>query len=448
MNKIGLIAKREFSSRVKKKSFLIMTLLGPILFGAIMVVPIWLATQGEDTKHVLVLDKTGVWNFQDYRNKQLGKTNDTVNNIFTSTLPPETTLENAKEMYLNDDGYYALLYIPKSESDKPDLQYSLNLSKLYGRKDISISVQRYLERRIEKSASELILLEAGVTYDKIKESKIDISVNTISLESGDEKASATPIKMAVGYIAGFAIYLFIFLYGAQIMRGVIEEKSNRIVEVIISSVKPFQLMMGKIVGICGVAILQIVIWVALSAVISSVINGVYFSEGFSPEVLAQSQASGADLSGAQEAFLAFQSIPFGLIIPAFIFFFIGGYMLYGSFFAAIGSAADSETDTQQFMLPITIPLIVAIMVARRVIEDPASPMAFWVSIIPLTSPIVMMVRLPFIGLTPDLFISMALLVVFFIFSTWVAARIYRVGILMYGKKVNYKELMKWIRYKG
>lgn len=448
MNKIFLISQREFITRVKKKSFLIMTILGPLLFAGIMVVPVWLATQGEDVKHVLVLDKTGVWNFQDYRNQQLGLTQDTSGKVRTSTLPPTMDVEDAKDMLMKDDMYYALLYIPQSQSDTPDLQYSLNLSKLYGRKDISLGVQNYLERKLEKSASEMVLLDAGVSFAEIQSSKINVDINTISMESGDEKASATPIKMAVGYISGFAIYLFIFLYGAQIMRGILEEKTSRIVEVIISSVKPFELMMGKILGICGVALLQIVIWVSLSALISMFIGNMYFEEGFSPETVAQMEASGEQVSNAQEAFIAFKSVDFGLIIPAFVFFFIGGYLLYGSFFAAIGSAADSETDTQQFMLPITIPLVVAIMVATKVIEDPDGPLAFWFSIIPLTSPIVMMVRLPFIGLTPDLFISMAALIAFFIFSVWLAARIYRVGILMYGKKVNYKELAKWIRYKG
>ncbi len=448
MNKIWLILQREFITRVKKKSFLIMTILGPLLFGAIMIVPIWLATQGEDVKHVLVLDKTGVWNFQDYKNEQLGIKPDTSNNIITSTLPPNLAIEDAKEMLMKDDSYYALLYIPKSGNDTPDLQYSLNLSKLYGRKDISLGVQSHLERKLEKSASEMVLLDAGVSFAEIESSKINVDINTISMESGDEKASATPIKMAVGYIAGFAIYLFIFLYGAQVMRGILEEKTSRIVEVMISSVKPFELMMGKILGICSVALLQIVIWVSLSAVISMFVGNMFFEDGFSPDAVAQIEAGGQEVSNAQEAFIAFQSVDFALIIPAFVFFFLGGYLLYASFFAAIGSAADSETDTQQFMLPITIPLVVAIMVATKVIDDPEGPLAFWFSIIPLTSPIVMMVRLPFIGLTPDLFISMAALIAFFIFSVWIASRVYRVGILMYGKKVSYKEIIKWIRYKG
>lgn len=448
MNKIWLILQREFITRVKKKSFLIMTVLGPLLFGGIMIVPIWLATQGEDVKHVLVLDKTGVWNFQDYRNEQLGISPDTSNNVVTSTLPPNMAIDDAKDMLMQDDSYYALLYIPKSGSDTPDLQYSLNLSKLYGRKDISLSVQGYLERKLEKSASEMVLLDAGVSFSEIQSSKINVNINTISMESGDEKASATPIKMAVGMISGFAIYLFIFLYGAQIMRGILEEKTSRIVEVMISSVKPFELMMGKILGICAVALLQIILWVGLSAIIYTVVGSMYFENGFSPEAVVQMQESGQDFSSSQQALIAIQSVNFGLIIPAFVFFFVGGYLLYGSFFAAIGSAADSETDTQQFMLPITIPLVVAIMVASKVIDDPDGPLAFWFSIIPLTSPIVMMVRLPFIGLTPDLFISMAALIGFFIFSVWIASRVYRVGILMYGKKVSYKELIKWIRYKG
>ena len=424
-----------------------MTILGPVLFGGIMVVPIWLSTQAEDVKHVLVLDKIGVWNYQKFMDKKLGKSNDTVNNIFSSSLPPDMDIETAKEIFLKDDSYYALLYIPQSVNSTPDLKYSLSLTKIYARKDVSLSVQRYAERTLEKNATQIILMDAGVSYAKIEESKINASVKTISLESGEEKASATPIKMAVGMISGFVIYFFIFMYGTQVMRGIIEEKTSRIVEVIISSVKPFELMMGKIFGISGVGILQFGIWVGLSAAIYAIMGSMFFADGFSPEMIEQARASGESLTKSQEVFEAFNSINFALLIPAFLFYFIGGYMLYGSFFAAIGSAADSETDTQQFMLPVIIPLVVALMVASRVIEEPDGQLAFWFSIVPLTSPIVMMVRLPFIGLTPDLFISMAALIIFFIFSTWIAARIYRVGILMYGKKVSYKELWKWIRYK-
>jgi ABC-2 type transport system permease protein len=273
---------------------------------------------------------------------------------------------------------------------------------------------------------------------------------TYSLDEDGEKASATGVKMITGYLTGFMIYFFVFFYTSQVMRGVIEEKTNRIVEVIISSVRPFQLMMGKVLGIGAVGLVQFLIWVVLSTAIYALGVGVLFKDKIQPEQLVNQQGieQAVEVSEGLAFVQSIESVNFPLIIAGFLIFFIGGYLLYAALFAAIGSAVDNETDTQQFMLPVTIPLILAIIVTTRVIEDPNGALAFWFSIVPLTSPIVMMVRLPFGVPAWELALSIALLVMGFIAATWLAGRIYRVGILMYGKKPSWKEIFKWMTYKN
>ena len=271
--------------------------------------------------------------------------------------------------------------------------------------------------------------------------------------------------MIIGYLSGFLIYLFIFMFGAQVMRGVIEEKTSRIIEVIISSVKPFQLMMGKIIGIAFVGLTQFLLWVILTIMIVTGVKSAVFPEKDASQIKAQTEListagsmqniQGIDAVDAEQSmseieniFGSIENINFGIILGSFLFFFIGGYLLYAALFAAIGSAVDSEADTQQFMLPITIPLILSIIVMMNAIQTPDSPIAFWFSIIPFTSPVIMMVRIPFGVPYWQLFLSMGLLIITFIGATWVAAKIYRTGILMYGKKTTYKELWKWLRYKS
>jgi len=291
---------------------------------------------------------------------------------------------------------------------------------------------------------------------KLEAARTNIHVNTIRVgDKGEEHKSSTEIAMVLGYIFGFMIYIFIFIYGTMVMRGVMEEKQNRIVEVIISSVKPFELMMGKIVGIALVGLTQFAIWVVLFIGIFNVAKG--FIPDMSPEqaqnLMAQSQMSGqmenvAQSSQMQEIFSMMSNINFPLIIGCFFFFFIGGYLLYSSLFGAVGSAIDSEEDAQQFTLPVTIPLIVAIIVMMNAITNPEGQIAFWFSLIPFTSPVVMMVRIPFGVPVWELLLSMALLVGTFVGTVWVAGKIYRTGILMYGKKPTWKELGKWLTYRS
>jgi ABC-2 type transport system permease protein len=270
--------------------------------------------------------------------------------------------------------------------------------------------------------------------------------------------------MILAMFSGILIYFFIFMFGAQVMRGVIEEKTNRIIEVIISSVKPFQLMMGKITGIGLVGLTQFLLWVILTGTIVTIATSSFsmkIKPGAATEQLMPSQAKGMSIqlpnaadstkvSGEQsnEVINAIESIDFTVMIGMFLFFFVFGYLLYAALFAAVGSAVDSEADTQQFMLPLTVPLILSIVMAQYVIQEPNGPVAFWFSIIPLTSPVIMMIRIPFGVPYLQIILSMVILVAGFLGATWLAAKIYRTGILMYGKKVSYRELWKWLKYKN
>ena len=285
--------------------------------------------------------------------------------------------------------------------------------------------------------------------------KADISIDLLNISDEGEQDMSAVASTVIGMVGGLLVYFFTFLYGAQVMRGVIEEKTTRIVEVIISSVKPFQLMMGKIVGIAAVGFTQLMIWVLLAIIVISVATLLLGVDASSLEttsngnMVQQSAMASEQIENLpqNEILKAISTINFPLIIGAFIFYFLFGYLMYAALFGAIGAAVDSETDTQQFMLPVTVPLIVSIAVSGIVITDPNGSIAMWLSFIPLTSPVIMMIRLPFIGAGWQLLLSMFLLILGFVGATWLAAKIYRVGILMYGKKVSFKELGKWIFYR-
>ncbi|MDX5403927.1 MAG: ABC transporter permease, partial [Bacteroidota bacterium] len=364
-------------------------------------------------------------------------------------LPPrEFDLEKAKD-FLQHSDHDALVFIPTGEGWDPDF-FKRNII-LFGKKDVPLSMERYLEELLERKINDQKLLRQGVDPEIVAQTKTNLTLKVFNLdEDGKERESATIIKMVTGYAAGFLIYFFIFLYSSQVMRGVIEEKTSRIVEVIISSVRPFQLMMGKIVGIGSVGLLQFLIWVVLSFGIFQVVSLTILADKFDTEKIIEAQKAMGPEAGDVSALMQFQqsleAVNFPLIVLVFLYFFIGGYILYGSLFAAIGAAVDNETDSQQFLLPVIIPLIIGILVSTRVVESPDGPLAFWFSMIPFTSPIVMMVRIPFGVPYWQLALSISLLIGTFMLTTWMAARIYRVGILMYGKKINYKEIWKWMRY--
>jgi len=453
MNKIILIIKREYLTRVKKRSFIIMTILGPILMAALFIVPVYIAELEGETKLVGIIDETGLF-YDKFRS---------IENIKFITL--DSDLETAKQNITNKD-LYAILYIPKTELSVPQS------GMLYSTKQPNIVVKGYIKNIIRKEVEALKLSASGVDPDILKSIKTNINLFTIKInEGGEEEKSSTELSMAVGFIGGILIYIFIFMYGALVMRGVIEEKTNRIVEVIVSSVKPFQLMMGKIVGVAMVGLTQFALWVVFTLIIVSTFMSFFSDEissyqssqfkiqnemlpvntngGEIPSEDIQNTMEGGDINESAIAiFESIQSINFEVVILSFLFFFIGGYLLYGALFAAIGSAVDSETDTQQFMLPITVPLILSIVLSQFIMNNPDGPAAFWLSIFPLTSPVIMMIRIPFGVPYTDLYLSIALMILGFLGATWLAGKIYRTGILMYGKKINYKELWKWITYKN
>ena len=465
MQKIFLIIKREYLTRVKKRSFLVMTILGPILMAALFIVPIYLATHTDEEKVVDVVDETG-WFINKFENNDNYK-----------FVPLYTDLETAKKTLKNSKDH-ALLYIPLTQITVPssaiiysDYQPSVNLksyitgvmSREVENQKLAAEIKKEIERRnpgVKSSESEENLISQTI----LKNIKSTINLTTIKIdEGGTEAKSFTELSMAVGLISSMMIYFFIFLFGAQVMRGVIEEKTSRIIEVIVSSVKPFQLMMGKILGIALVGLTQFLLWVVFTAAIVTVVQSAFpdkFKQNSTQQVLsskaqmitpsqtAETTPATVDGNASNEMLEAINSINFVQMIGAFIFFFIGGYLLYAAFFAAIGSAVDSEADTQQFMLPVTIPLIFSIVMAQYVINNPDGPLSFWLSIIPLTSPVIMMIRIPFGVPITELALSAGLLIAGFLGTTWMAARIYRTGILMYGKKVSYRELAKWLFYKS
>lgn len=432
---ILLIIEREFITRVRKKTFLVITIIAPVLFAALMIVPSVLASLPADHKNIVVLDEPALL-LPEVGNEQFAL--DYLN-------PTEFDLELAKD-YLRDSDKDALLYIPAGEGWDPDF-IKRNIL-LYGKEDIGMELQGFIENRIEEKINQQKLLKQGVDPEVVNQAKTQVSIKSFTLgeEDGQDETSATPLKMGLGYIAGMMIYFFIFFYSVQVMRGVIEEKTSRIVEVIISSVRPYQLMLGKILGIGLVGVVQFLIWIILSSLIYVVVSQFIY-----PEIFAQQSISGPngpDLNVLETAgvFDMLSSINFPLVIGGFIFYFFGGYFLYSALFAALGSAIDQEADSQQFMLPVTAPMIIAIITAMNVIQEPNGQLAFWMSMIPLTSPITMMIRLPFGIPLWEVALSGAILVASFFAVVGVAGKIYRVGILMYGKKVTWKELYKWLKY--
>jgi len=434
MHKIWLIFQREYLVRVRKKSFIIMTFLAPLLLAAFMVVPVFLATISDKTEEIGVLDESGL-----FQNKFKNSEDRTF-------VPLAGNLEEAKTKFLHSK-LTGFLYIPKQNLDNPAG------IRLYSKSNASIDSKMAIESSLRKEIENIKFQRSGIDQAVLENIKTDISVSTTNLSQEGEKDNNAFVTSAAGYAGAFLIYIFIFMYGVQIMRGVIEEKTNRIVEVIISSVKPFQLMMGKILGIAAVGLTQFLLWIILSSLVTSVIGSQFRDKLAPPTTMAATNADTSatkkiNATGVQEAFKALDNLNLPLILGCFIFYFLGGYLLYGALFGAVGAAVDNETDTQQFMLPITIPLVMTFVVAQTVIiKNPDGPVAFWMSVIPLTSPIAMMIRIPFGVPTYQLLLSMVLLVLGFVGTTWLAARIYRVGILMYGKKVSYKELSKWLFYK-
>ena len=433
LHKIFLVTQREFITRVRKKSFIVMTLAAPLLIVLFYGLIFYFAINkdiGASKKKIYVSDQSGNY---------MGKLKNSETLEFTFGY----VVKEKEQQFLTDEDYYALLVIPNTSPD------SLKKVSLYTKDQAGLSTVLYIEKQLENEVKNTLLKNNGIDASILKTiNQTSINISTIKvtekgLENGNVGASTV-----LGYIGAIMIYMFIFMYGVQIMRGVIEEKSNRIVEVIISSIKPFELMMGKITGIALVGITQFTIWIVLVSVFGSGVSGAIMSNmgigADAQQAMAQGGQASAngEISEVMEALINFNFVYF---IGMFLFYFIGGYLFYGALFAAIGSAVDNETDTQQFMLPITMPLIFALVIAQSAItSDPNGTLAFWLSVIPFTSPVVMMVRLPFDVPTWQVIVSMISLVIGFIFTTWMAGRIYRIGILMYGKKPSYKLIAKWL----
>lgn len=442
MNKIWLIFQREFLNRVQKKSFLIATILIPMVFPAIIAVMVYVMMKQEGSagiQTVEVYDQSGRFQFEKTSKYEF--------------VPVTGDFEKVKSEF-NKSDHFALLYFPDIKLVEPQG------IALYTRENPSIRKIEELESILENRIHDLKLEEFNIDRQTLQSLKTDVRLNNINLsESGEEKESNTGTLYILGFILGVLIYMFVLIYGMQIMLGVIEEKTSKIVEVLVSSVKPFQLMMGKILGIAAVGLLQFTIWVVLISTLSSAtlsLFGVDMPQQQAIEQISrQMQESGqagdeleAQNNKVLEIMQSVNEIPFGYIVFNFAFYFLGGYLLYGALFAAVGSAVDSQQEAQQFTFPITLPLIIAYFgLFMFILNDPHSPASFWFSIIPFTSPVAMVGRLGFNVPLWQLVLSQLLLIGGFIFTTWIAARIYRVGILMHGTKINYKVLAKWFMMK-
>lgn len=400
-----------------------MTILGPILMAAIIILPTYLAMQGHDERSIALFEE---------------------NTSFYSSLKDSDDLNFVKipfeeVRFLKEDignsPYYALLDI------KDDEKFAL-----YSNQQVSLSIKKEIEDKISRILQHQKLKEAGIDLQILKESNTSIEVETIIIGEEGETTGNAEVSFGIAFMCGILIYMFIFMYGTMVMRGVIEEKTSRIVEVIISSVKPFQLMMGKIMGVALVGLTQFLLWILLTLMITSFAEILFFDASTIAVKTVEINKQQSVIFSEMLKAVAGINIPQLLI--AFLFYFLGGYLLYSALFAAVGAAVDAEADTQQFILPITIPLIASFILMQPIIDNPDGVLAYWASLIPFTSPIIMMVRLPFGVSNTELMLSMALLVVGFLATTALAAKIYRTGILMYGKKASYNELWKWLTYKG
>jgi ABC-2 type transport system permease protein len=446
MNNTFLILKQEYLKRVKKKSFIILTILTPFLIAAVYGLVIYFSIK-DDTKErkIAVYDSTGL--FMD-EFKDTGSTEF----YFVTEKDFAKIKSNIKE-----SEYYGLLYIPA------DI-YAINSAQFISEKqapfELTEQIERKLSRFIESDKMQKVVDDTGIPNleQRLKDTKTHIHLSTLKIsETGEAKKSSSMVAFIASYAMGFIIYFFVFMYGAMVMRSVMEEKKNRIVEVIISSVKPSQLMAGKIVGTALVGLTQVAIWIILGGIGLIAVQGF-----FTPETAqqvgqsimeTQGQVSPVTQVAAQpnqitEIMEIISNLNIPLILFSFIFYFLGGYLLYSALLGAVGAAVDNDEDSQQMMLPFTFPLILAIMMLFPIAKNPEGALAFWMSVIPFTSPVAMMARIPYGLPIWELLLSMFLLIITTIGAIMMAAKIYRVGLLMYGKKINFKELIKWLRYKN
>lgn len=440
MSNFSVILKREYLTRVKKRSFLIITFLGPLFFAALMIAPSLMMMKSdsmETKKTIAVLDETDWFN---------GKFESSDINTFVYTNTDEN-IDTLKKLIL-EGVYDAVLYVPATSLSVP------TNAKLYSNKQIPMSLSSYIKSEMKQEVEHRKLLAHGIDPKIVKSVNTSINISTIRMDEEEgEKTSYAELESIIGLALAVIVYFVIFLFSNQVLRGVIEEKSNRIIEVIISSVKPFELMMGKIIGIALVGLTQFLLWIVLTIGIYLVANGIILGpEIMSPSgtVMTEEISQIVDTNQGENIMLEvvsmIESINFKAILISFLFYFVFGFLLYAALFAAVGGMVDNETDSNQFVTILSMPLIVAIVCSTAMINNPDSGLGIWLSMIPFTSPVSMMIRIPFGVPYWQVVVSLLILVLTFVFITWIAAKIYRTGILMYGKKPNLKEIWKWLRY--
>jgi ABC-2 type transport system permease protein len=457
MGKVWIIIGREYLMGVRNKAFIILCFVAPLFFAGLVVVPSVIASQPGEKRTIVVCDNSSCPDSIGYA--FIFK--DTMNLHFDYGMVYKPIAE-VKKAYRDSDKV-SVLWIPENFMGGCDTidEHSIGLKcGLYSRQEPGINTINLLEKIMTNQVQLDILAMNGITSEMIEMSKRKVLIES----QVNDQISDSGIKFLAGLIFGMAIYMYILIFGVRVMKSVQEEKSTRIVEVIISSIRPFQLLMGKIIAVALVALTQFAAWMILSMLILLPVVTAINEQKLDFSKLQQNNmitTAATDDSGAGtvmgvpinentvEAMEKISSIPWGNVIPAFVFYFIFGYLMYAAMFAAMGSAADTDTDTAQFSVPVTIPLMIAMASFAVVANDPNGTVAKWLSMIPFTSPVVMIMRIPYGGISiTELCISMSILVASFVLMTWLAGRVYRVGILMYGKKTSWKELSKWLFYKG
>jgi len=432
MSKITAVIKREYFTRVKNKTFIILTLLVPLLLAILMSLPFLMTLIKSDTTHIVVIDPAN-------RFTQKIEGNSSLKLTFT-----DTDLETLKQTY-KEDGYDAILYIPPF-----DLQYPGGVT-IYSENQVSMTLIKDIRNQIEDVVEGLRFENAGIDKDLVAKLKADIKIESIRLSGEEEKVGNALLSSLLGQAMGFIMYFVIFMYGAMVSTAVLDDKKNRLVEILVSSIKPFELMLGKIIGIAAVAITQLLIWVVLIVIIFGffMVAVIPHTQNISTDIVDSSGMATQAADNLVVDMIDFLNSPgainFPLLIFAVLFFFIFGNFFYYTLFAAVGSISDDEENSQIFTIPISLPIVLSIIINIHIMNDPHGAIAVWASIIPFSSPIIMLARIPYNVPMWQMVVSCIVMVLSFIGSTWVAGKIYRTGILLYGKKLSWKDVWRFIR---
>lgn len=453
MNKIFIVAGREFFTRIQSRTFIVMSILGPLLFGLFVLVPVLMAKWNNDSTTVWVHDPSG----------QLSDAFQDQNGLKFQVLPQGTLsngvlvqADSANIRQLLEDQDAGLLHLQAPDSN-------LNVeARYYSAQAAGLKITERIQSALNDRLYRLRMERQGLDPKVIESLRAEVQLQTSVWTDQGSEDSHTETAMLLGFGAALLMYMFIFMYGSMVMRGVIEEKASRVMELLVSTTKPFELMMGKILGIASVGLFQFVLWLLLGTAISTAIGAMGLGTGPGNAPVASTTTGTASVPGTSTVAGTANSLPadaqadwmqilgqmpWETIIPFFLFYFLGGYFFYAALFAAVGSAVDSEGDSQQLMLPISLPIILSFVASQFVMQNPHGSLAFWMSMIPLTSPVVMVVRLPFGVPGWELALSMFLLVAAFVVAVWLAGRIFRIGVLMYGQKVSFNLLRKWLFYR-